>query len=151
MANLSKKKQRELLRLKFGGKCAYCGHPLPLTGWHADHIEAVYRNCEWKYKPNGRRYLGSGTGMANPHLDCETNQVPACAPCNLFKSTFSVEQFRKKIMTQVDVTRRASRSFRTAEAFGQLIATPTPVIFYFEQYYADQNNLIQIDDIEDAM
>lgn len=32
------KKQRAILREKFGGKCAYCGCELPEKGWHADHV-----------------------------------------------------------------------------------------------------------------
>ena len=34
------KKQRVELRMKFGGRCAYCGCELPEKGWHADHVEA---------------------------------------------------------------------------------------------------------------
>lgn len=40
------KKQREELRMKFGGRCAYCGCQLPEKGWHADHVKAVYRELE---------------------------------------------------------------------------------------------------------
>jgi hypothetical protein len=38
------KKQRAELRMKFGGRCAYCGCELPEKGWHADHVEAALRN-----------------------------------------------------------------------------------------------------------
>lgn len=40
------KKQRAELRMKFGGRCAYCGCELPEKGWHADHVEAVYRKLD---------------------------------------------------------------------------------------------------------
>ncbi|EFG6869113.1 TPA: HNH endonuclease, partial [Escherichia coli] len=40
------KKQREKLRMKFGGRCAYCGCELPEKGWHADHVQAVLRKSE---------------------------------------------------------------------------------------------------------
>lgn len=40
------KKQRAELRMKFGGRCAYCGCELPEKGWHADHVEAVLRKSE---------------------------------------------------------------------------------------------------------
>ena len=44
------KKQREKLKQKYGGNCAYCGCELG-NKWHADHIEAVkyfqrYRSLE---------------------------------------------------------------------------------------------------------
>ena len=35
------RKQREALRQKFGGRCAYCG--CELTDMHADHFEPVVR------------------------------------------------------------------------------------------------------------
>ncbi len=35
------KKQREKLRMKFGGRCAYCGCELPEKGWHA----TMFRRC----------------------------------------------------------------------------------------------------------
>lgn len=37
------KKQRIVLRAKFGGRCAYCGEVLKEKGWHADHVEPVLR------------------------------------------------------------------------------------------------------------
>lgn len=40
------RKQREKLRMKFGGRCAYCGCELPEKGWHADHVQAVLRKSE---------------------------------------------------------------------------------------------------------
>ncbi len=39
------RKQRERLRMKFGGRCAYCGCVLPEKGWHADHVQAVLRSA----------------------------------------------------------------------------------------------------------
>lgn len=35
--------QRDILFMKFGCKCAYCGCDLPQRGWHVDHVEPVYR------------------------------------------------------------------------------------------------------------
>ncbi len=42
------KKQRTELRMKFGGRCAYCGCELS-DKWHADHVEAVRRNISNGY------------------------------------------------------------------------------------------------------
>ena len=36
------KKQRAELRMKFGGRCAYCGCELG-DKWHADHVQPVIR------------------------------------------------------------------------------------------------------------
>lgn len=51
------KKQRAELRMKFGGRCAYCGCELPEKGWHADHVEAALR--KWEF---GERQ-SNGTGV----------------------------------------------------------------------------------------
>ena len=116
------KKQRVQLREKFGGKCAYCGCELPEKGWHADHAEAVFRN------------ISKGYAMDRPEFDCLENMMPACQPCNLYKAACSIEQFRERVATQLDVTRRASRSYRFAEAFGLVKPTGNSVIFWFEKY-----------------
>lgn len=115
------KKQREELRMKFGGRCAYCGVELS-NKFHADHVEAVRRN------------ISNGYAMDLPQNDNIDNLVPACAPCNLYKMCDTVEGFRKRIATQVDVTRRASRSYRFAEAFGLIKVTNSSVVFWFERF-----------------
>ncbi|EOX2565497.1 HNH endonuclease [Escherichia coli] len=109
------------MREKFGGRCAYCGCELG-NKWHADHVEAVRRN------------ISNGYAMDRPENDTISNLVPACIPCNLFKMCSTVEDFRSRIATQVDVTRRASRSYRTAESFGLIQPTNAPVVFWFEKY-----------------
>ncbi|EAV6934312.1 HNH endonuclease, partial [Salmonella enterica] len=53
--NKISKEQRAELRLKFGGRCAYCGCPLPEKGWHADHVEPVRRDFEMVRAPAGSR------------------------------------------------------------------------------------------------
>lgn len=130
------KKQREKLRMKFGGRCAYCGCELPERGWHADHVEAVHRKLEideeerakgrWKLKQTGESF--------RPENDTLENMFPACAPCNLFKSVFDLEEFRRQIALQTGRALKSSVNFRTAERFGQVQITPSPIVFWFEKY-----------------
>lgn len=130
------KTQRAALRLKFGGRCAYCGEVLPEKGWHADHVEPVLRISEvdekarqkgvWKLKATGK--------LTYEQHDSLENHFPACAPCNLFKATYSIETFREQISRQVERARASSVNFRTAERFGQLQVTAQPVVFWFERY-----------------
>ena len=47
------KKQREELKQKFGGHCAYCGIELG-ERWQADHLEPVERNWETYKDKNGK-------------------------------------------------------------------------------------------------
>lgn len=131
------KKQRDDLRLKFGGKCAYCGCDLPVKGWHADHVEPVMRLSETirDYSNSGYTHKTRHTGEYDyPERNRIDNFYPSCAPCNLFKSTFSIEGFRREISEQVDRARRSSVNFRTAERFGQIIINKSPIKFWYEIY-----------------
>ena len=65
--NISKK-QRNLIKQIYGGKCTYCGDILG-DKWHVDHFESIRRNWD-------------GT-CENPENDHIGNLVPACVPCNL--------------------------------------------------------------------
>lgn len=128
-------KQRAVLRMKFGGRCAYCGCELPEKGWHADHVEAALR--KWEFGP--RRQDGTSRTIATgehwrPENDVMENLFPACAPCNLFKATFSLEVFREQIAEQAERARQYSVNFRTAERFGQVKVTASPIVFWFERF-----------------
>ena len=114
------KAQRAQVREKFGGRCAYCGALLG-ERWHADHTEAVYRAPDYE------------GGMRWPERNVFEKLFPACPPCNLFKATFNIEQFRREISMQVERARNTSVNFRTAERFGQLKVEDAPIVFHFER------------------
>jgi hypothetical protein len=135
------KVQRAALRMMFGGKCAYCGCDLPERGWHADHVEAVLRHSaivetsEVERKRTGFSHKTKATGqVSNPESNRADNFYPSCAPCNIFKSTFSIEFLRQEITAQVERARKASSNFRVAERFGLIQITNEPVKFWFEQF-----------------
>ncbi|EAT1250830.1 HNH endonuclease [Salmonella enterica] len=130
------RKQRERLRMKFGGRCAYCSCELPEKGWHADHVQAVLRKSErcMKAAEKGIFRLKSTGDVFRPEADCPENIFPSCAPCNLLKTTYSLEMFRKQVSLQVERGRRSSVNFRTAERFGLISVVNKPVVFWFEQY-----------------
>lgn len=130
------RKQRERLRMKFGGRCAYCGCELPEKGWHADHVQAVLRKSEqcMKAAEKGIFRLKTTGEVFRPEADCPKNIFPSCAPCNLLKTTYSLEMFRKQVSLQVERGRRSSVNFRTAERFGLISVVNKPVVFWFEQY-----------------
>ncbi|ECF5956159.1 HNH endonuclease [Salmonella enterica subsp. salamae] len=130
------RKQRERLRMKFGGRCAYCGCVLPEKGWHADHLQAVLRKSErcMKAAEKGIFRLKTTGEVFRPEADCPENIFPSCAPCNLLKTTYSLEMFRKQVSLQVERGRRSSVNFRTAERFGLISVVNKPVVFWFEQY-----------------
>lgn len=113
------KKQRSELKMLFGGYCAYCGCELG-DKWHADHVEPLLRGyCPERYKKGA---------------DEIDNLFPACVSCNISKMTFSIEEWRKFLMTKVDKLNRYEKNFRLAVAFGQVEITPKPIVFYFEKF-----------------
>jgi len=134
------KKQRAELREKFGGRCAYCGCELPEKVWHADHVQAVLRKSEqcMKAATKGIFKLKATGEVFRPEAECKENIFPACAPCNLLKTSYSLEMFRKQVSLQVERGRRSSVNFRTAERFGLIEAVEKPVVFWFEQYQGEE-------------
>jgi len=126
------KKQREELRMKFGGKCAYCGCEL-VDKWHADHITPVRRTIVEKIE-NGRARLTTSMDGIDPALDVVENLFPACVQCNLLKGSSSVDGFRKNLSRQVGRAIEYSNHFRTALRFEQVQITQSPIIFWFERY-----------------
>ena len=142
MAKLTKA-QRAELREKFGGRCAYCGCPLPEKGWHADHVEPVMRESEQDMAAAAKGLFKlKATGKVwHETRDCIENLNPACAPCNLFKTTYSLETFREQIAAQAERARAYSVNFRTAERFGLVEVKDAPVVFWFERAEAQEKAL----------
>jgi hypothetical protein len=114
--------QREQVRMKFGGKCAYCGCDLPQR-WHADHFEAVLR---------GVGSAITGLPMARMENDRIENIMPSCPPCNIDKASFSLDQWRGKLERTLEVLARNSPTYRHALRFGMAQEIRKPIKFYFE-------------------
>lgn len=129
------KKQRTELRMKFGGKCAYCGCPLPEKGWHADHIEAVFRipEIDQKAKAAGKWRLKYSGEMHLPDNDNVGNMRPSCPQCNINKSTLDVEGFRNFIATRNAAIMKTPAG-KLSMKYGLCQLIDTPVVFWFEKY-----------------
>ena len=134
------KKQRQTVWDKSKGHCWYCGCELPEKGWHADHIDPIFRETNSPTKKvsdfgdipeDVRKELSKS--MWKPQNHRIDNIVPACAPCNLFKSVFTLEDFRREIGFQTDRARKSSVNFRTAERFNLIEVLNEPVVFWFER------------------
>lgn len=122
------KAQREQLKSKFGGHCAYCG--CDLNGkWHADHIESVKRDLKWT--ENGLTTTGT---MKKPHLDTIENMNPACPPCNINKGSLPLEAWRDQIKRYEQSLVKFHNIFNHAQRFGLVKFTDKPVVFFFETY-----------------
>ena len=116
------KKKRDVVWLKFDGRCAYCGHRITLPkDRQVDHIRP-------------KRHFYSGDDVPDYHHDDFENLNPACRFCNNWKSEMTVEEFREEIEAQVDRARKYSRNFRMAERYGMVEVTKTKIQFHFERY-----------------
>jgi 5-methylcytosine-specific restriction endonuclease McrA len=118
--------QREQVRMKFGGKCAYCGCDLPQR-WHADHLKAVERKLIIK----DRRAVSSSE-MWRPHNDTLENMMPSCPPCNIDKHSMSLDSWRRKLEQTLRVLFDSYPTYRHAIRFGLVAESPKQIKFYFE-------------------
>ena len=135
------KAERETVRMKFGGKCAYCGCDLPEKGWHADHVFAVdRRNGKWvKNESTGFSVYVEIAHLKHPENDRSDNLFPACRACNIDKQNMAPEDWRKVLEGRVGVCRRNYSAFRHAERFGLVQEINKSVVFWFEQYAGENN------------
>ena len=120
------KSQREALRLKYNGLCAYCGNPLG-DRWHADHVEPIVRT-NW-FKAAG----AESRGPDYPHRDTLENLNPACAPCNIDKHSMSLEDWRGQMERSHDVLHRDSGTYRRMKRYGLVVEDRRPIVFHFER------------------
>lgn len=126
-----KKAEREQVRLKYGGHCAYCGKDLG-ERWHADHLEPVTRELISKRTPNGtwRHVSGKPLKPENDHLG---NMMPACAPCNISKGGQTLEGWRSWLAGHVNSLNAHHPIYRMCKAYGLIAETGAAVVFHFEK------------------
>lgn len=105
-----KKEIRELVLNKYDRHCAYCGQPLTLKTMQVDHIQPLH--------------LGG--------LDDLSNYNPACRSCNHYKSTLSLEKFRKQL-EHIPFNLERSVIFNIACRFGLIEKGHSNIVFYFER------------------
>jgi 5-methylcytosine-specific restriction endonuclease McrA len=122
------KRQKDALRQKFGGRCAYCG--FVLDKMHADHLVPVLRvqNDPW-----GRRLPAAEQIMHRPEQNTVANMMPACGPCNLHKAGYRLEEWRALLARSPEILARDKSIFRAAQRFGLITVNEMPVTFYFER------------------
>ena len=118
------KEIRNLVYNKCNGHCAYCGCELTIKQMQVDHIEPHWHTL------TEQQATKSGIKKGSNEID---NLNPSCARCNKWKSTYSLEQFRKVVETSIDRLERDTPNFRLARDYGLLTTNNSPVIFYFEK------------------
>ena len=116
------KQKREVVRQKYNGKCAYCGHPLPKK-WHVDHLEPLLR---------GVGSAHTGLAAANMHNHNDNNLMPSCPPCNISKGSMSIENWRNWLEQHLKSLNAYNSNYRIVKAFGLVVETGISIKFYFE-------------------
>ncbi len=96
---------------KYGGRCAYCGQPIPYKKMQVDHRKPLAR--------------GGADDMGN--------YMPSCRACNHYKHTLTVEEFREQIGLLTGRLRERVYIYKLALRHGRISENPGPVKFYFEQ------------------
>ncbi|HER8308002.1 TPA: HNH endonuclease [Streptococcus pyogenes] len=104
------KKTRQLVLEKYDCHCAYCGKILDIKTLRVDHLEP----------------------FRNGGADDISNFMPACQSCNFYKSTHTLEMFRKQLKT---IHERIMKPFisRLGEDYGIVEIKPFDGKFYFEK------------------
>lgn len=115
------KGQREQLKMKFGGRCAYCGRTLP-ERWNVDHLIPVLRKS-----------YGTNKGvMQEAKHDNLENMMPSCPACNISKGRLSIEGWRSWLAGHMRSLNEHHSIYRLMIIYGCVVETGNPIIFYFE-------------------
>ena len=125
-SSLSKKSinpMRTHIHQKYNGHCAYCGKEITLKQMQVDHIIPLFRNDSEDQVKKWGRTKGAET------MD---NLNPACARCNRWKSTYTLEQFREEIQKQTERLALRNSGYRMAKDFGLIKEDQTDIKFYYE-------------------
>lgn len=125
---MTKKEQRQKVKEKCDGKCAYCGETLG-DKFHVDHLEAVQRKSKYI---SGKGFVPTGE-MRKPENDNFENLMPACVSCNIQKASLSLDVFREVIENKINVLNNNSTPYKIAKRYGLIEEKPKKIVFYFEE------------------
>jgi 5-methylcytosine-specific restriction endonuclease McrA len=103
------------------GHCGYCGCEITFKEMQVDHIVSQFH---FKLKLQEK--------YTNKEMNDISNLLPTCRVCNKWKSSHSVEQFRKEIGEQLRRLNEYNPNFRFAKKYNLVQETPHPIKFYFE-------------------
>jgi len=92
-------------------------------------IKKSIRELVWSYTED--QCVKYGLKKGSNEID---NLNPACARCNKWKDTMSIETFRNEIQQQLIRLKRDSSNYRIALDFGMIKENNEPIVFYFEKH-----------------
>lgn len=97
----------------YDGHCAYCGCKLDIKDMQVDHINSVYAH-------DGKNEL--------------ENYMPSCRQCNFYKSTGTIEQFRKNLKSVMWETLKNTFQYRMMIKYDLIQENDKEIKFYFETH-----------------
>lgn len=106
---------------KYDHHCAYCGYKLEYKDMQVDHINSVYTRCDYKKE------------KTLDEINEIDNLMPACRQCNLYKSTFDLEEFRNRLTSVMMKNLQKTFQYRLALKYGLIKENINPIEFYFEK------------------
>lgn len=106
---------------KYNHKCAYCGCDLEYKDMQVDHIKSVYVNTDIKQN------------LTETEMYSEENLLPSCRQCNFYKSTMTIEDFRRRLKTTLMENLRKNFNFRLAIKYDLVKEYDKPILFYYEK------------------
>jgi len=125
---MTPKEKKKELRIKvwkkYKGKCAYCGEKITANDMHVDHIVPLHRGSS-REELAEMGVVKGGYGFKNLN--------PSCPTCNMSKSTFTVDNWRRELHLKVERLRKNTSSFRLMEKYKCIKISYKPIIFYFER------------------
>lgn len=138
---------RQEVYRKCDGHCGYCGKVIAFEKMQVDHIRpkhyfyhGVRRHFQEKFSVSS--VLVTDTDrftVPDYEVDDLRNLMPSCARCNRWKSTLSLEKFRKEISLQLERLRNYSTNYNLALDFGLIQENQIEIKFYFEQMEYAEN------------
>ncbi len=128
---MANKKTRIRVWNKYLKRCAYCANKIEYEDMQVDHIIPLRRNDS--DEELGRYGIVRGE-------DIESNMNPSCRRCNKWKGTFTIEQFRKEIILQLDRLMIRNAGYRMAMDYGLIKINRTSFSFWFEIYEKEELN-----------
>ena len=121
------KEMRHLVYMKYNGHCAYCGKAIFKDDMQVDH--AIPLAGVW-YGKDRKKVADM---IEDDSINAIENLMPACRSCNYYKGVGDIEQFRYRIMNELDHTCRGTFQTRLAMQFGMIEYHKWDGKFYFEK------------------
>jgi 5-methylcytosine-specific restriction endonuclease McrA len=128
------KELKHKIKVKYNGRCAYCGIELDNT-WQVDHMISKREYSSQIQAGKQPKHLKHLTLNDVDHID---NLTPACKPCNNYKHSYSVDFFRETLKTMLNKKHeylfKSKTKMQVALNMGTVKLQEWDGVFYFETY-----------------